>query len=497
MGENTNQHIELLDATAKLRLEKADHAGGISMESIAWDTPEEKEMFWDKTKDIYTDLASIAGAIFSVTMPEFNQDMIELVSFNSDTSSGTIADHDPSSGLIRISTAHNRSWLDVTKSMAHELSHFAALRKIFSLGKNEVPARVGVSVIGNRVADPDKKLAFEFQQYRGDVFNEALTETISVEMVNTLRDKYDFIPQEGVEPESYLNERRLYSSLTEAITHSWNNPDLREKTIAKREFWEESDKNISENRSKINIVKQRLGWQDTINTEQVDQVFRNALVNGDGLTKVSHLINACLGNNAFQKLWDAKIGELNNEAWGIIRPFSLDRAQKKEDYKLSIGGNSVQIDGNVLNDNIIIRSYQEQDGEKYGIKEIFESYDRLYATPISKAEINLYAEKVNQRRRAIHSEYPFEYKLPIVHEESRNSLIFKTGKPTLDYCFNKLSEALGVSSSPSETTVVDILDTTYTTEYFKCENNPEVLLARVKIVDELNDITNTRYFFVK
>lgn len=497
MPEKVSEPIQLLDATAKFRPDKVDHTGGVNMEEIVWDTPEDRESFWGRAEGMYKDLAKVAERTFSVSMPEFNQDMFELVSFSGEARSGTIADHAPSSGHIRISTAHNRTWLDVMKSMAHEIGHFAALRKIFTNGTDEVPARVGLSVIGNRVASPDGKTPFEFQKYRGDVINEALTEISAAEMVNQLKDKYDFIPPEGVQPETYSNERRLYSALVNAITYSWNHSELREKTISEREFWKDADKCIQENKNRIDVVKHRLGWEDQIDAKQVDQIFKDALTQGDGLTKVSHLVNACLGEKAFEKLWDAKPGDMNTEAWNVVRPFSKAQAYTKEDINLSIGGISLQVDGDATPDNIIFHTYEEQDGEKLGIKEVFINYERLLSSPIPRDAIVLYAEKINQRRRASHNEYPFGYGLPIVHEVNRNSLILKSGKPTLDFCFDKLTDALGINlAQPSETKTTQVLGSRYTTEYFPCEKKPGVTLAKVRVDDEINDISSTRYFFV-
>ena len=498
MPESTYSNLLLLDVTAKFRPDKVDHAGGVNMEDIVWDTPEDRESFWGTAKGIYEDLAKVAESTFSVSMPEFDQDMFELVSFSGEARSGTIADYHPSSGHIRISTAHNRTWLDVMKSMAHEIGHFAAIRKIFTNGADEVPARVGVSVIGHRVASPDGKTPFEFQQYRGDMINEALTEITAAEMVNQLKGKYNFIPPEGVQPESYSNERRLYSALVDAITYSWNNPDFREKTIVEREFWKDAEACKNENQTRIGVIKSRLDWQDQIDSKQVDQLFREALTHGDGLTKVSHLVNACLGEKAFEKMWDAKPGDMNVEAWNVVRPFSRARAYAKEDLILSIGGIGVQIEASDTPENVIFQTYEEQDGEKLGIQEVFANYERLLASPISKEDINLYAERVNQLRKASHNEYPFGYGLPIVHEASRNSLILKSGKPTLDFCFGKLTETLGVDlTQPKESKSTEVLGVKYTTEYFACEKHPGVTMARVKVDDEINDTSNTRYFFVK
>lgn len=189
---------------------------------------------------------------------------------------------------------------------------------------------------------------------------------------------------------------------------------------------------------------------------------------------------------------------MNIEAWNVVRPFSTAQAYLKTDLNLKLGDLPISIQGDQTPNNIIFNSYNEQDGQKLGIEEVFTNYEKLLTSPIPKEELSLYAEKVNQRRRVIHDEYPFDYGLPIVHEVSKNSLIFKSGKPTLDFCFEKLTTALGVDiSSPIETKTVDILGTSYTTEYFACENKPGVMLAKVKVYDEINDVSNTRYFFTK
>lgn len=200
MSENSTNQIVLRNKTATFNPKIVDHAGAINTEDIAWKHPESKEVIWELIESYYTDLALVAENFFSVSMPEFDRKMFEMVAFTN--KSGAAADHHPNSGYIRLATSNLNSELDLLKNMAHEIGHFAALRKIFANGADEIPARVGVSVIGNRVASPDGKTPFEFQQYRGDVINEALTEITAAEMVNQLKGKYDFIPPEGVQPES-------------------------------------------------------------------------------------------------------------------------------------------------------------------------------------------------------------------------------------------------------------------------------------------------------
>jgi|GEM_PF-5581566 len=495
MPDENPESISLIDVTAKFMPKKIKHIDRAYKEVSLLEITGNREKFKDNIERMYEDLAGVIEKTFLVTMPKFDQDMFKLINFINGSNSGISAEHNPRSGLISISMYHNKNLQDAMLAMAHEMCHFASLRKILTKGSDEVPARIGVSVIGNRVASPDGKTPFKFQRYRGNVINEALTDEMSVEIVNQIRGNYDFIPHEELQSKSYINERRLYSALLEAIVYSWNNDSLREEIISEREFWKQPDESRENNRSRMIAIKQRLNWGNQIDTKQVDQIFRDAMTNGDGLTKISHLINSCLEDNAFKEMWDAQPGETNDKAWYVLRPFSQAKAYAKEKLSITIGDIQVKIEGNDTKDNIIFHTYEEQDGTKLGIQDIFANYERLLSIPIPKEQLNLYAERANQRRRFIPNEYPFKCGLPIIHEASKNSIL--DGNPMLDFCFDKLKETLGVQSNPSETTTITVLGTKYTTAYYTCDKNPEVMVAMVRIDDEINDSTNTRYFFVK
>lgn len=509
MSEQTTGHIELTDVTAQYRPGKVNKSGALDIDHVVWEE-EQREELWKFTEGIYNDLAIEASDIFGVEMPEFQREMISWVQFDPRSKQKAAADHDPNSGRIRMSVSHVNEELDAIRLMAHEMVHLAALRKLLVKDDTEIPGRVGISVVGNSVASRGRNNEdFKFEKYHGAVFNEALTEIVSAEMVNRVKDKYDFIPDEGIEPVGYSNERRLYSAVVDAVVLSWNSPDLRKQLLtneydngvkdhsSKMDFQPGYSERRAESwQNRIDRLKERLEWEDHIDRDQVEQLFRQALIDSSGLTKVAPLLNVCLGEQAFQELWEAQTGENNERAWKVIRPFNESEAFRKRDLSLQVDGLAIQISGDEVPENVIFDTYEEVDGTQLGIEDVFKHYEESLQSPIALNDITLYAERVHRIREKIHAEYPFN--LPVVHEPAGQSIMTLRSQDTMEFCFDRLSKTVGVKDNPTNTESKEVLGTTYDTEYYECENKPEVLLAKVTIyaTADRRASKRTRYFFI-